>query len=53
MRGTNDQALRRVTGAAVLLVAAIAASVGYLHIYRLAVQLGQQWGAAPYALRSR
>lgn len=35
------QGLRRFTGAAVLIVAAIAATVSYLHIYRLAVQLGQ------------
>ena len=33
--------MRRVAGAAVLLVAAIAATVSFLHIERLAVQLGQ------------
>jgi hypothetical protein len=37
----EDITLRRLSGASVLLVAAIAATVSYLHIYRLAVQLGQ------------
>ncbi len=37
----TDAALRRLAGLAVLLVATIAATVSYLHIYNLAVQLGQ------------
>jgi Protein of unknown function (DUF2637) len=37
----NDSALRKLAGAAVLLVAAIAATVSYLHIYTLALALGQ------------
>jgi hypothetical protein len=39
----DDRNLRRLTGAAVLLVASIAATVSYLHIYRLAVQALAAW----------
>jgi hypothetical protein len=42
----TDVALRRAAGPAVLLVAAIAATVSYLHIFKLAVQLGQPQLAA-------
>jgi hypothetical protein len=37
----TDVALRGAAGLAVMLVAAIAATVSYLHIFKLAVQLGQ------------
>jgi hypothetical protein len=37
----QDSTLRKLAGAAVCLVAAIAATVSYLHIYSLAVMLGQ------------
>ncbi len=42
-RRLNDDntVLRRMTGAAVLLVGGIAAVVSYMHIYKIAVQLGQ------------
>lgn len=42
----QDKTLGKLAGLAVLLVAAIAATVSYLHIYRLAVQLGQPQLAA-------
>jgi len=42
----QDSTLRKLAGAAVCLVAAIAATVSYLHVYRLAVQLGQPQLAA-------
>jgi hypothetical protein len=41
-----DATLRKAAGAAVLLVAAIAAAISYAHIYSLALQLGQPKMAA-------
>jgi len=42
----DHKSLRRLSGGAVLVVAAIAATVSYLHIYRLALLLGQPQLAA-------
>jgi Protein of unknown function (DUF2637) len=42
----SDTALRRSAALAVAIVAAIAATVSYLHVYRLSIQLGQPQLAA-------